>query len=516
LGVCQLLLAAATAWAAFTISTLIPSPDFDPTLPLNPLTVFRMDLLRCAWAVLPAACLWGASFPLALAALRDTTGHTDNDSGNDSGDDAGALVGQTYAANTAGAIAGALVFSMILIPTFGTQQAGRWLVAVSAAAAIVAFARSVSFGTFAKAAAVVAIAGILAWTVKPVPWLAFAYGRRMNQYVSYNSKPLYIGEGMNSSIVVSEYPNGTRYFHVSGKVEATTEPFDMRLQRMLGHLSALFTAKPEAVLVVGFGAGVTAGTFVLHPSVKRIVISEIEPSIPPASSKYFNEQNYDVLHDPRTEIHYDDARHFILTTNEKFDVITSDPIHPWVKGTSTLYSKEYFELCKRHLKPGGVVTQWVPLYESDFDTIKSEFATFFSVFPHGTIWNSDAKNEGYDVVLIGQREPGPINVDALNERMNRDDHARVTRSLAEVGLGSAYELLSTYAGRDDELRPWLAGAQINRDRNMRLQYLAGWGLNYNHPDLIFQSFLQFHLYPPGLFTGSEESLRMMRRLFGEK
>jgi len=507
LGVCQLLLAAATAWAAFTISTLIPSPDFDPTVPLNPLDVFRMDLLRCAWAVLPAACLWGASFPLALAALAGFSGAKSEDSG--------ALVGKTYAANTAGAIAGALAFSMILIPAFGTQQAGRYLVLVSAAAAIVAFARSISFATIAKVAAMAIAAGALAWTVKPVPWLALAYGRRMNQYVSYNSKPLYIGEGMNSSIVVSEYPGGVRYFHVSGKVEATTETFDMRLQRMLGHLSALLTAKSESVLVVGFGAGVTAGTFVLHPSVKRIVISEIEPLIPPASSKYFNAQNYDVLHDPRTEVHYDDARHFILTTNEKFDVITSDPIHPWVKGTSTLYSKEYFELCKQHLKSGGVVTQWVPLYESDFDTIKSEFATFFSVFPHGTVWNSDVKNEGYDVVLIGQAEPAPINVDELNERMNRDDYARVTRSLADVGLGSAYELLSTYAGRDDEMRAWLKGAEINRDRNMRLQYLAGWGLNYNHPDTIYQAILQYRIYPKGLFAGSERSLKMMRRLFGE-
>lgn len=515
LGICQLLLAAATAWAAFTISTLIPSPDFDPTVPMNPLAIFRMDVLRCMWAVLPAACLWGASFPLALAALAEFRGPIRNQDGQNArgAPDSSALVGTTYAANTAGAIFGALTFSLILIPEFGTQQAGRWLVAVSAVAAIVAFTRSFRFAAIARIATVGVVAGLLAWTVKPVPWLALAYGRRMNQYVSYDSKPLYIGEGMNSSIVVSEYPSGVRYFHVSGKVEATTEPFDMRLQRMLGHLSALFVPKPESVLVVGFGAGVTAGAFVLHPSVKRIAISEIEPLIPPASSKYFNPQNYDVLHDTRTEVHYDDARHFILTTDEKFDVITSDPIHPWVKGTSTLYSKEYFELCKRHLKPGGVVTQWVPLYESDFDTIKSEFATFFSVFPHGTVWNSDAKNEGYDVVLIGQAEPAPIDVDALNDRMNREDHARVTRSLAEVGLGSAYELLSTYAGRDDELSPWLRGAQINRDRNMRLQYLAGWGLNFNHPDSIYHAILEYRAYPLGLFAGSKKSLELMQALF---
>jgi len=156
------------------------------------------------------------------------------------------------------AIAGALGFSVILIPGFGTQAAERWLIALPVLAALLALTWRVRI--VALPLAVVA-AVILAYTVRPVPWLAIAYGRRMNQYVGTAGKPLYIGEGMNASIVVSELTSGARYFHVSGKVEATTEPFDMRLQRMLGHISALFAARSESVLVVGFGAGVTAGTF---------------------------------------------------------------------------------------------------------------------------------------------------------------------------------------------------------------------------------------------------------------
>ena len=100
------------------------------------------------------------------------------------------------------------------------------------------------------------------------------------------------------------------------------------------------------------------------------------------------------MNDPRTTIYYDDARHFVLTSKDKYDIITSDPIHPWVKGTRSLYSKEYYELVKQHLNPGGVVTQWVPLYESDSETVKSEIATFFQVFPNGTIWGNDINGEG--------------------------------------------------------------------------------------------------------------------------
>src|SRR5207342_2723632 len=115
-------------------------------------------------------------------------------------------------------------------------------------------------------------------------------------------------------------------------------------------------------------------------------ICELEPLIPPASTKYFAAQNYSVRNDKRTQIYFDDARHFVAKTTEKFDIITSDPIHPFVKGSAALYSKEYFEMLRDHLNPGGVVTQWIPMYEADFATVKSEIATFFAAFPYASVW----------------------------------------------------------------------------------------------------------------------------------
>src|SRR5262249_43054667 len=158
------------------------------------------------------------------------------------------------------------------------------------------------------------------------------------------------------------------------------------------------------------GAGVTAGSFVTYPEVESIVICELESKIPAASTAFFGKQNYDVLHDRRTRIVVDDARHYIFTTRDKFDVITTDPIHPWVKGTSTLYWKEYYEMVKSQLNAGGVVAQWLPIYDSDPETIKTELATFFEVFPDGTLWSNNLNGDGYDLVLIGQAEPGVINV----------------------------------------------------------------------------------------------------------
>jgi len=496
LGICQFLAAAGVGWTAFMLADSVPYWPVNPILSTSPWFTFQIDLVRSFWAVLPPTIMWGASFPLALAAVAAP------------GEDPGRVAGETYAANTIGAILGALAFSIVIIPLAGTRNAERILMTVSAFAALLALVY-VGKALMGYVFAGCVVISLLVRTVDDVPWLSLAYGRR-SITTTDAGQPLYVGEGMNSSVVISQLPGGQRYFHVSGKVEASTEPFDMRLQRMLGHISALVNKDPRSVLIVGFGAGVTAGSFTTYPEITKIVICEIEKLIPPAATQYFGDENYHVLNDPRTDIHFDDARHFVLTTAEKFDVITSDPIHPWVKGAATLYSKEYFEECKRHLNPGGVITQWVPLYESDPDTVKSEIATFFDVFPNGTIWANDNNGQGYDVVLLGQAEPTKIAVDALQARLDRPDYAKVRASLEAVGFPNALSLLDTYLGRAADLRQWLAGAQINRDIDLRLQYLAGMGVNNFSAGAIASEIARSRQFPTDLFTGSPESIGQLQ------
>ena len=221
--------------------------------------------------------------------------------------------------------------------------------------------------------------------------------------------------------------------------------------------------------------------------------------------EWSTKENYDVVTNPRVEVVYDDARHYILTTKETFDIITSDPIHPWVKGAATLYTKEYFDLVKRHLNPAGLFTQWVPLYESNPGVVKSEVATFFDVFPKGTIWSNDQDGEGYDIVLLGKADGLKIDVDELQERMHRDP--RVAQSLQEVGFRTVVSLLGTYAGQGPDLGPWLKQAEINRDRNLRLQYLAGLGSNPYESAYIYEEILAYRRVPSDRFTASEATKR---------
>ncbi|MEZ6063995.1 MAG: fused MFS/spermidine synthase [Planctomycetaceae bacterium] len=506
LGCCQMLLIPAIVWTAITVTRSLPYWPIDVSLATSPWLTFQLDLVRCAWAVSPAACLWGASFPLALASAAAGSR------------DPGRLVGSVYAANTVGAIAGALCASVLMIAWLGTQDAQRVLVALAGVSALIMFvplmlqaSQPHSRRAAAAMLSVVTLAGTgLSAYVPQIPTGLIAYGRYLP---TYRDEPdyLYFGEGMNASIAVSEDAmTGVRNFHVSGKIVASSEPADMRLQRMLGHLPALVHPRPRSVLVVGCGAGVTAGSFLPHPEIERIVICEIEPLIPPAAGKYFSRENHHVTDDPRVEIVNDDARHFIMTTTQHFDIITSDPIHPWVKGAATLYSREYFEWCRKRLNPGGVVTQWVPLYETSDAAVKSELATFFSVFPEGTVWSNDIGGEGYDIVLLGQSEPTRIDVQALHARLLQNDRQSVRESLAEVKFDTPVDLLLTYAGNGRDLQDWLADAELNRDANLRLQYLAGMGLNQYDSVRIFDDIVIHRTFPEGMLIAMNDSERAIR------
>ncbi len=222
-----------------------------------------------------------------------------------------------------------------------------------------------------------------------------------------------------------------------------------------------------------------------------------------------------MLKDPRVEVVYDDARHFILTSKEKFDIITTDPIHPWVKGAATLYTKEFFDLSRKHLKPGGVMTQWVPLYESTPEVVKSEMATFFSVFPDGLAWINDREGGG-DVVLFGQVDPAPITFADIDRRLSRPENERAAESMREVGFESGMDVLASYAGRSADLKKWLKGAAINTDRDLRLQYLAGMGVNVDATDKIYKELMEERRFPEGLFIASPETLGMLREAFEQR
>jgi spermidine synthase len=503
LGWCQLGLCACLAWAAYATGVSLPYWPINPSISTSLAFNFQLDLMRAIWVMLPGAILWGASFPLALAGVAAP------------GQDSGRLVGGVYAANTVGAIIGAVVVSLGLVGTVGSQKTQQVLIGVAAMSALLMLmpatgeTRKPLTSTPVVVIGIALIAGLLARSVPPIPWLLVAYGRYSATWVGQNEM-VYVGEGVTASVAVTRTPTGVLNYHNAGKVQASSEPQDMRLQRMLGHITTLVPKNPTKVLVIGCGAGVTAGAVSIDPMVKDQTIAEIEPLVPRVVSTHFAEHNFNVVANPKVKVHLDDARHYLLTTGEKFDAITSDPLDPWVKGAATLYTREFFDVVKSHLNPGGVVTLFVQLYESSEAAVKSEIGTFLEAFPNGAVFANTVNGQGYDLVLFGQLEGSKINVDAVQARLSDPANAAVAKSLSEVGINSAVELFGTYAGRRSDMKNWLSDVQINTDSNLKLQYLAGLGLNLYQSDAIYKAMIREAKYPDDLFEGSQETLMALR------
>jgi spermidine synthase len=508
-GWCQMALCGGIAWSAYMLTESMPYWPINPSITSDPWFNFQLDFVRCLWVVLPGAILWGASFPLALAALASR------------GQDPGRLVGSVYAANTIGAIIGSLSASLLLVVWLGSQHAQQVLILLSALSGLLVLStggpeepvRATTGFQFAGTLTIVAaaaVAGLLSRTVHPLPGIFAAYGRytatRLGQ-----ADVKYVGEGWNATIAVTQLAGGILNYHNAGKVQASSEPQDMRLQRMLGHLTTLIPAQAKKVVVIGCGAGVTAGAVSIDPAVEHQTIAEIEPLVPKVVSKLFGEHNFHVVDNPKVHIRIDDARHYLLTTNERFDAITSDPLDPWVKGAAMLYTREFFELVKSRLNPGGAVTLFVQLYESNTEAVKSEIATFMEAFPNGVVWGNTNNGAGYDLVLLGQVEDTKIHVDDIQAKLMRPEYAPMRQSLREIGMNSAVDLFATFAGRASDLKPWLADAMINRDRNLRLQFLAGMGLNLYQSDVIYSGMLAYaHRFPDELFVASPETINALR------
>src|SRR5262249_6362651 len=309
----------------------LPYWPLDVTMASTPWLKVQLDIVRCMWAVLPAAIFWGASFPLALASVASR------------GQDPGRLVGGVYAANTLGAIVGSLGASLIMVAWFGSQHSQQFLIAVSAFAALLMLALPIAGSEAGKKSsfAVVVLfmafaSGLMVLSVPELPSDFVGYGRFVPTRNNQGADFIYVGEGLTASVAVSRLPSGILNYHNAGKVQASSDPADMRLQRMLGHLTTLIPTNPHKFLVIGCGAGVTAGAVSIEPRLQSETIAEIEPLVPKVVSKYFSEHNFNVIGNPKVHVAIDDGRHFLQTTKQKFDGITSDPLDPWVKGAAAL------------------------------------------------------------------------------------------------------------------------------------------------------------------------------------
>ena len=422
-----------------------------------------LTFLKTFVVILPPTLCMGAAFPLVSKIVAQGP------------DVVGRGVGSAYACNTLGAIVGAWVSGFVAIPLLGIHHSLALTALLSLGTGGVLLASS----STSRLRQGVLYAGALSC------FIAVMVTTPTFRFADIAGEPektvLHYDEDVAGVVKVATDIYDRKLLSINGwSVAGTGSPNpDVALvndypeiQKMLAHLPMLLHPAPRRVLVIGFGAGGTAWSLSRYAALRRLDIVEFVPGVIRAA-RFFPEVNHDVLTDPRVRVIIDDGRNYLLVTPETYDVLSVDTLDPKHAGNGNLYTREFYELSRRVLKPGGVFVQWLPYHQVDNASLKMIARTFQDVYPHATMWLNRFK--GY-TLLLGTLEPLQIDVARL------DAHFRtpaVQRDLAEVHVGTPWQFLESFAMRSDTVRRYAVGsARLNTYDH---PYVEFYGLSWRDP-----------------------------------
>jgi spermidine synthase len=417
--------------------------------------------------LLVPAFLMGLAFPMAgeVNAFRGGT--------------AGRAVGEIVSINTLGAVIGSALSGFALIYLVGIERSLQLLCLANVGLGVTVLglswgARRIAWG----APLVFGLCGALlvanpdrlkSWDTKyfslyrTVSPEQFTDARAVRANMERH-QTLYYAEGAEAIVSsVRDQQTGIVFFSTNGRTEASNGLSDAQTQYLLGHLPALLHKDPRTALVIGAGSGMTLGAVAAHPGIRTVVLVEIEPKVLGVTAT-FASYNHDVLNSKKLTIAFNDGRNYLLTSGERFDVITADPIHPWFRGAGYLYTTEYFRLAAEHLAPGGMICQWLPLYELSVADLQCIVKTFGQSFKYTMVWLT-----GQDAQLVGSNSPILIDECALEKRIAEP---AIASDLGPVLIRSAEDLLSFFVAGDRGLRAFGAGGVVNTDDNLHLELSA--------------------------------------------
>ena len=415
-------------------------------------------VLLVAGLILPTALGLGAAFPLALGMAG---GHEQPVARH---------VGIVYAINTLAAASGALAVGFVAIPHLGLQSTLRVvsvLLVVDAFTVVVWGRLSMKARVVGLCPALVALAMVM---VSP-RWDRELLASGLYKYASFVPKELelepaltagtllYYHEGAASTVSVKRL-TGTISLAIDGKVDASSTG-DMLTQKTLAHLPLLLHPHPQDVVIIGLGSGVTLASALVHP-VASVDVVEISPDVVEAS-RYFAAQNRNALDDPRTHLIPGDGRSHLLLSTRQYDVIISEPSNPWMAGVAALFTREFFTAARNRLAPGGIICQWAHTYEISDSDLRSIVATFASVFPDGTMWLIGES----DVLLVASTGALDSRLADLEQAWQRPG---VAADLRDVSALEPFALWSLFVGGPQELRRYAAGAALQTDDRMALEF----------------------------------------------
>ncbi len=405
-------------------------------------------------AIFPATFLMGGGFTMAFRAVA-------NDSEN-----VGGRIGRLYAVNIIGCVAGSILAAYLLLPLMGAQSgvlAAGWVAIISGA--FLALRRPIPKQ---KGTAFAAIAACAVLTVVVLFSGDAAFGLSL-QKLDAGTKVEYYGEGPTATVLVSSQESDlssrrepVKRLWINGDPIAGAFREALQLERLQAHIPLLIHPSPKNALVICFGTGTTAGTAATH-RLSEVTAVDISPEVFKASG-HFTAANFDVAHNPSVKLVVEDGRNFLLTTGKKFDFITSEPPPPSNAGIVSLYTAEYYRLCRTRLAKNGIVSQWIPLHHLSQDDFRSLVATFVEAFPYSQMWYTK-----WDAIMIGSAEPLVLDFEAVKNGMKNE---AVAASLKEIGVDNAYQLFSNYMMGTSQMRTFANGAALLFDDRPTVEFSA--------------------------------------------
>lgn len=407
-------------------------------------------LVAATIVVLPATLALGAAFP---AAVR-LTGHPDAPATS---------VGRVNAWNSAGAIAGTMLVGFVLVPTVGMARTLMLLVLLSCligAAAVLrsGWPRARSIKVAATLLLAVGGMSMLVPTDKLGRLLAATRGGTLEYYAE--------GAGGAVAVIAQSTPAGPfRRLYISGVSNSGDSMASLRYMRLQALLPLLIHAgQPRAAMVIALGTGITCGALLADPGLERRTCVELLPEVVTAAARF--QGNYGVTGDARADIRLGDGRHELMRSEETWDLITLEPPPPSAAGVVNLYSREFYELARRRLAPGGMVAQWWPLPTQNLEDSKSLVRSFIDVFPYISVWTTEV----HEMLLVGSMQPMPVDARRISERFERPG---VAAALREVGVESAAALVATWVTDRDGLVAFAGDAPPVTDDRPRIE-VAPW------------------------------------------
>ena len=392
------------------------------------------------------------------------------------------LVGQAYALNTVGAISGAIVTTFVLVPMATTRLGVFTMVTISIFLAAVAYRPkkagadiALVRGLAVGGAAILTIAGLFVWPRLNLNELSIgaydSFVRVLAQSRSVPDQPnrpddhqlLMYDEGRTATVSVRR-DWGITSVAINGRTNAS-DADDMPTQILVGQLGALVAPKLENALIVGFATGVTAGS-VLQSPIQSVDCVELERAAI-SSARFFEHVNNHPLDDTRLRMIVDDARTYLRVNSTKYDLIISEPSHPWVPGVANLFTREFFTLGRERLQDDGIFVQWLQIYQLSNESLRSILATFHEAFPHVAVFRVKGAAKGKDLILLGSTQP--IDLSRITPRLNDQ---RTQLELGRIGLHSPEDVRAWFVCDENKLGPALTGAIINSDDNMHVETVA--------------------------------------------